>query len=66
MSKKPTPEEIQEAGRRLQRGGFLGRGSSKYADKVIRQAEEAGLDTRAVAFQILGAAADHKPRPWAR
>jgi hypothetical protein len=62
----PTPEEIQEAGRQLQRGGFLGRGSSKKADKVIEQAKEAGLDERGVAMQILGAAADYQPRPWAR
>lgn len=63
---KPTPEQIQEAGRRLQRGGLLGTGSSKYADQVIEQAKEAGLDEQAVAFQILGAAADYEPRPWAR
>jgi hypothetical protein len=62
---KPTREEIQEAGRQLQRGGFLGRGSSKLADEIIDQAEEAGLDGRDVAFQILGAAADYKPR-WSR
>ncbi len=62
---KPTPEEIAEAGRQLQRGGILGRGSSKKADRVVAQAEEAGLDGQAIAFQILGAAADHKPRRWA-
>lgn len=62
----PTPEQIQEAGRRLQRGGILGRGSSRYADEVVAQAEEAGLDPQIVAMEILGAAADHKPRPWAR
>jgi hypothetical protein len=65
MSKRPTPDEIREAGRQLQRGGVLGRGSSKQADKVVKQAEGAGLDGREVAFQILGAAADHKPR-WRR
>jgi len=63
---KPTPEQIREAGRQLQRGGLLGRGSSKKADKLIEEAKEAGLDGRDVAFQILGAAAEHKPRPWAR
>jgi hypothetical protein len=62
----PTPEEIQEAGRQLQRGGFLGRGSSKKADKVIEEAAEAGLDRQAVAMWILAAAADYQPRPWAR
>ena len=62
---KPTPEQITEASRQLQRGGILGRGSSKKADQVVAQAEEAGLDGQAVAFQILDAAADHKPRPWA-
>lgn len=62
----PTPEQIREAGRQLQRGGFLGRGSSKKADEVIAQAEAAGLDPQAVAMQILGAAADHEPRSWAR
>lgn len=66
MAKKPTPEDIQEAGRQLQRGGLLGRGSQKAADKVMKQAREAGLDEQEIAFQILGAAADHKPRPWAR
>lgn len=63
---KPTPEQIQEAGRRLQRGGLLGTGSSKYADEVVTRAEEAGLDGQDVDMQILGAAADYKPRPWAR
>jgi len=62
----PTPEQIREAGRQLQRGGFLGRGSSRKADEVIAQAEDAGLDPQAVAMEILGAAADHKPRPRAR
>lgn len=63
---KPTPEQIREAGRQLQRGGLLGRGSSKKAKLVVRQAEEAGLDGQEVAFQIMGAAAETKPRPWAR
>lgn len=63
---KPTPEQIKEAGRQLQRGGLLGRGSSKEADKVIEQAKEAGLDEQEVAFQILGAAAEYEPRRWAR
>lgn len=60
---KPTPEQIAEAGRQLQRGGVLGRGSSKLADRLV---EEAGEDGEAVAYQILGAACDHQPRPWAR
>lgn len=62
MSKPPTNDEIQDAGRQLQRGGFLGRGSSKLADKLIENAGEGG---RQVAMQVLGAAADHKPR-WSR
>jgi hypothetical protein len=66
MAKKPTPEQIREAGRKLQRGGILGTGSSKYADKVVKEAEEAGLDGQEIAFQILGAAAGYKPRRWAR
>ena len=60
---KPTPEQIAEAGRQLQRGGFLGTGSRKLADRLV---EEAGEDGEAVAFQILDAACDHQPRPWAR
>ncbi|MFD4547258.1 hypothetical protein [Streptomyces sp. NPDC058466] len=60
---QPTPDQIREAGRQLQRGGLLGTGSSKLADRLV---EEAGEDGREVAFQIMGAAADHKPRPWAR
>lgn len=62
----PTPDEIREAGRKLQRGGLLGRGSAKYANKVVEQAEEAGLDGQQIAGQILGAAADYEPRWWAR
>lgn len=58
----PTTSDIQEAGRQLQQGGLLGRGSSKKANKVVKQAEAAGIDGRAVAFQILGAAADYEPR----
>lgn len=63
---KPTPEDIREAGRQLQRGGLLGTGSSKKADQVVAQAEEAGLNGQDVAFQILGAAAEFEPRRWAR
>ncbi|MEU3613485.1 hypothetical protein ABZ725_14375 [Streptomyces sp. NPDC006872] len=62
----PTPEQIQEAGRQLQRGGLLGTGSSKYADKLVEQAVEAGMNEQEIAMQILAAAADHNPRPWAR
>jgi hypothetical protein len=63
---KPTQEEINEAGRQLQRGGLLGRGSSKLADKLVEQAVEAGMNQQDIAMQILAAAADHQPRPWAR
>lgn len=63
---KPTPEQIREAGRQLQRGGLLGRGSPKAAIKVVQQAKEAGLDEQEIAFQILGAAAETQPRRWAR
>lgn len=66
MSQAPTPDEIREAGRQLQRGGLLGRGSAKLANKVVEQAEEAGLDGQQVAAQILGAAADYEPHWWAR
>ncbi|WP_406170424.1 hypothetical protein OIE52_39545 [Streptomyces canus] len=62
----PTPEEIREAARRLQRGGILGRGNADLATKVVQQAEEAGLDGQQIAGQILGAAADYKPHWWAR
>ncbi|MFF1684608.1 hypothetical protein [Streptomyces sp. NPDC058254] len=62
MPKKPNREQLDKAGRQLQRGGFLGRGSSKLADQLV---DEAGDDGQAVAFQILDAAADHKPR-WSR
>jgi hypothetical protein len=63
---KPTREDIQEAGRQLQRGGFLGRGSSKKADAVVEQAVAAGADRQQAAMEVLAAAADYKPRPWAR
>lgn len=63
---KPTPDQIREAGRQLQRGGLLGRGSSKKADEVIAQAREAGLDEQEIGLQILDAAVGFKPRPWAR
>ncbi|UPZ27664.1 hypothetical protein MUK60_07430 [Streptomyces sp. LRE541] len=63
---QPTPEEIQEAGRQLQRGGLLGAGSSKYADRIVEEAVAAGANEQDVAMQILSAAADYEPRPWAR
>ncbi|WP_109000787.1 hypothetical protein [Streptomyces rishiriensis] len=63
---KPTPEQIREAGRQLQRGGILGRGSKKAADKLVEQAKKAGFDEQEIAFQILGAAAECEPRRWAR
>jgi hypothetical protein len=59
----PTPEEIQKAGRQLQRGGPLGRGSAKLANKLV---DEAGNGGREVAGQILSAAADYEPHWWAR
>jgi hypothetical protein len=62
----PTPEEIQAAGRQLQRGGLLGTGSSKKADEVVERAVAAGADRQTVAMEIMAAAADHQPRPWAR
>lgn len=62
----PTPEEIQEAGRQLQRGGLLGTGSSKRADDVIERAVAAGADEQDVAMQVMAAAANYQPRPWAR
>jgi hypothetical protein len=61
-SNAPTADDIREAGRQLQQGGILGRGSKRQADKVVQRAEAAGLDGREVAFQILGAAADHEPK----
>jgi len=66
MGNRPTPEQIREAGRQLQRGGLLGAGSSKLADQVVEQAKAAGMDEQDIALQIMSAAADHKPRPWAR
>jgi hypothetical protein len=60
---KPTPEQIQEAGRKLQRGGLLGTGSSRLANRLVNEAGDEGQN---VAMDILGAAADHKPRRWAR
>jgi hypothetical protein len=66
MPNMPTPDDIQEAGRQLQRGGLLETGSSKKADRVIEQAVAAGADRQAVAMEILAAAADHQPRPWVR
>lgn len=55
----PTTEEIQDAARRLQQGGLLGRGSSRRADKLIARSGENG---QAVAFAILDAAVDYEPR----
>jgi len=63
---KPTQKEIDEAGRKLQRGGLLGRGSSRKADAVVERAVAAGADRQTVAMEILSAAADYEPRPWAR
>lgn len=62
----PTPDQIREAGRQLQRGGLLGTGSSKLADQLIEEAVAAGADRQMVAMEILAAAADYEPRPWAR
>ena len=63
---KPTRDQIQEAGRQLQRGGLLGTGSSKMADRLVEEAVAAGADRQDVAMEILYAAADYQPRPWAR
>lgn len=60
---KPTNEQIQEAARKLQRGGILGTGSSKLANRLI---DEAGDDSQNVAFEIISAAVDYPPRRWAR
>jgi hypothetical protein len=58
---KPTPEQIQEAGRQLQRGG-----SDKLANRVVEQGVDAGMDRQDLALSVLEAASDYKPRPWAR
>ncbi|MFD1277432.1 hypothetical protein [Streptomyces kaempferi] len=63
---KPTPEQIEEAGRHLQRGGLLGRGSTRKADKVVADAVAAGMDEQDIAMDVLSAAANYTPRPWAR
>lgn len=63
---KPTPEQVQEAGRRLQRGGLLGTGSHKLAKKLIEEAVAAGADEQEITAEILAAAADYPLRPWAR
>ncbi|MFF2383734.1 hypothetical protein [Streptomyces sp. NPDC058108] len=63
---KPTPEQIEEAGRQLQRGGLLGRGSTRKADKVVADAVAAGMDEQDIAMDVLAAAADYEPRRWAR
>lgn len=62
----PTPEEIQEAGRQLQRGGLLGRGSSKLANQVVESGVAAGMDRQDLALSVLEAASDYEPRRWAR
>lgn len=60
---KPTREQIEEAGRRLQRGGPLGTGSDRYARQLV---DQAGDDGEEVGCDILDAANGYKPRPWAR
>jgi hypothetical protein len=60
--KPPTGDDIREAGRRLQQGGLNGNGSSRMANKVVRQAERAGLDGDSVAADILDAAGEYPPR----
>ena len=57
---QPTPEEIAEAGRQLQRGGLLGRGSPRQANKLVKEAGDQGDK---VAWQIMCAADDYEPRP---
>lgn len=63
---KPTPDQIREAGRQLQRGGLLGRGSAKKANQLVEEAVAAGAHRQDIAMEILAAAADYQPRPWAR
>lgn len=58
-NRQPTPEEINEAGRKVHHGGLLGRGSTKKADKLVKKAGDRGDQ---VAWQIMYAAADHEPR----
>ena len=60
--KPPTSDDIREAGRALQQGGPNGNGSSRLANKVVRQAERAGLDGDTVAADILDAAGEYPPR----
>lgn len=55
-SANPTPDDIHEAGRRLQNG------SDRHANKVVARAVAAGHDEQTVAMQILNAAADHEPK----
>lgn len=66
MASMPTPDQIREAGRQLQRGGLLGTGSSKKADRLVEEAVAAGADRQEIAMEILAAAGDYQPRPWAR
>jgi hypothetical protein len=60
--KPPTDDDIRNAGRALQQGGINGNGSSRLANKVVRQAERAGLDGDSVAADILDAAGNYPPR----
>lgn len=60
--KPPSDEQIRNAGRAMQQGGLNGNGSTRLADRVVRQAERAGLDGDAVAADILDAAAQYEPR----
>lgn len=59
---KPTRKQIEDAGRQLQRGGLLGRGSSRKADKLIEDAVAAGMNRQEIAMEILDAAAEYEPR----
>lgn len=56
----PSEEEVHAAGRQLQQGGRRGRGCSKAADRLVK---EAGPEHEQVtAMRILAAAAEYEPR----
>lgn len=58
----PTDQQIRDAGRQLQQGGLLGRGSSRAATKLTRRVGPDGSpEARAMAMRILHAAADYPP-----
>ena len=55
----PTDDEIQEAARQLQAGGFNGEDPEKatYANRLVA---DAGAQGKEVAFRIMDAAADQR------